>query len=86
MDNSKQQQVAQTNLQFVAFLCGQLMAIITKLLQREKFTPGEDLAINKAYEEISRAKNRLERFPKSNTINTICTRRQANACRRFCFL
>ena len=63
MDNSKQQQVAQTNLQFVAFLCGQLMAIITKLLQREKFTPGEDLAINKAYEEISRAKNRLEKSP-----------------------
>lgn len=63
MDNSKQQQVAQTNLQFVAFLCGQLMAIITKLLQREKFTPGEDLAINKAYEEISRAKNRLEKIP-----------------------
>ena len=63
MDNSKQQQVAQTNLQFVAFLCGQLMAIITKLLQREKFTPGEDLAINKAYEEISRAKNRLENIP-----------------------
>ena len=62
MDNSKQQQVAQTNLQFVAFLCGQLMAIITKLLQREKFTPGEDLAINKAYEEISRAKNRLEKI------------------------
>ena len=58
MDNSKQQ-----NLQFVAFLCGQLMAIITKLLQREKFTPGEDLAINKAYEEISRAKNRLEKIP-----------------------
>lgn len=63
MDNSKQQQVAQTNLQFVAFLCGQLMAIITKLLQREKFTPGEDLAINKAYEEISRTKNRLEKIP-----------------------
>ena len=63
MNNSKQQQVAQTNLQFVAFLCGQLMAIITKLLQREKFTPGEDLAINKAYEEISRAKNRLEKIP-----------------------
>ena len=63
MDNSKQQQVAQTNLQFVAFLCGQLMAIITKLLQREKFTPGEDLAINKAYEAISRAKNRLEKIP-----------------------
>lgn len=63
MDNSKQQQVAQTNLQFVAFLCGQLMAIITKLLQREKFTPGEDLAINKAYEEICRAKNRLEKIP-----------------------
>ena len=63
MDNSKQQQVAQTNLQFVAFLCGQLMAIITKLLQREKFTPGEDLAINKAYEEISPAKNRLEKIP-----------------------
>lgn len=63
MDNSKQQQVAQTNLQFVAFLCGQLMAIITKLLQREKFTPGEGLAINKAYEEISRAKNRLEKIP-----------------------
>ena len=63
MDNSKQQQVAQTNLQFVAFLCGQLMAIITKLLQRDKFTPGEDLAINKAYEEISRAKNRLEKIP-----------------------
>jgi len=63
MDNNKQQQVAQTNLQFVAFLCGQLMAIITKLLQREKFTPGEDLAINKAYEEISRAKNRLEKIP-----------------------
>ena len=63
MDNSKQQQVAQTNLQFVAFLCGQLMAIITKLLQRERFTPGEDLAINKAYEEISRAKNRLEKIP-----------------------
>ena len=63
MDNSKQQQVAQTNLQFVAFLCGQLMAIITKLLQREKFTPGEDLAINMAYEEISRAKNRLEKIP-----------------------
>ena len=63
MDNSKQQQVAQTNLQFVAFLCGQLMAIITKLLQREKFTPGEALAINKAYEEISRAKNRLEKIP-----------------------
>ena len=63
MDNSKQPQVAQTNLQFVAFLCGQLMAIITKLLQREKFTPGEDLAINKAYEEISRAKNRLEKIP-----------------------
>ena len=63
MDNSKQQQVAHTNLQFVAFLCGQLMAIITKLLQREKFTPGEDLAINKAYEEISRAKNRLEKIP-----------------------
>lgn len=63
MDKSKQQQVAQTNLQFVAFLCGQLMAIITKLLQREKFTPGEDLAINKAYEEISRAKNRLEKIP-----------------------
>ena len=63
MDNSKQQQVAQTNLQFVAFLCGQLMAIITKLLQREKFTPGEDLAINKAYEEISLAKNRLEKIP-----------------------
>lgn len=63
MDNSKQQQVAQTNLQFVAFLCGQLMAIITKLLQREKFIPGEDLAINKAYEEISRAKNRLEKIP-----------------------
>ena len=63
MDNSKQQQVAQTNLQFVAFLCGQLMAIITKLLQREKFTPGEDLANNKAYEEISRAKNRLEKIP-----------------------
>lgn len=63
MDNSKQQQVAQTNLQFVAFLCGQLMAIITKLLQQEKFTPGEDLAINKAYEEISRAKNRLEKIP-----------------------
>ena len=63
MDNSKQQQVAQTNLQFVAFLCGQVMAIITKLLQREKFTPGEDLAINKAYEEISRAKNRLEKIP-----------------------
>ena len=63
MDNSKQQQVAQTNLQFVAFLCGQLMAIITKLLQREKFSPGEDLAINKAYEEISRAKNRLEKIP-----------------------
>ena len=63
MDNSKPQQVAQTNLQFVAFLCGQLMAIITKLLQREKFTPGEDLAINKAYEEISRAKNRLEKIP-----------------------
>ena len=63
MDNSKQQQVAQTNLQFVAFLCGQLMAIITKLLQREKFTPGEDLAINKAYEEIRRAKNRLEKIP-----------------------
>ena len=63
MDNSKQRQVAQTNLQFVAFLCGQLMAIITKLLQREKFTPGEDLAINKAYEEISRAKNRLEKIP-----------------------
>ena len=63
MDNSKQQQVAQTNLQFVAFLCGQLMAIITKLLQREKFTPGEDLAINKAYEEISRAKNRVEKIP-----------------------
>jgi hypothetical protein len=63
MDNSKQQQVAQTNLQFIAFLCGQLMAIITKLLQREKFTPGEDLAINKAYEEISRAKNRLEKIP-----------------------
>lgn len=63
MDNSKQQQVAQTNLQFVAFLCGQLMAIITKLLQREKFTPGEDLAINKAYEEITRAKNRLEKIP-----------------------
>ena len=63
MDNSKQQQVAQTNLQFVAFLCGQLMAIITKVLQREKFTPGEDLAINKAYEEISRAKNRLEKIP-----------------------
>ena len=63
MDNSKQQQVAQTNLQFVAFLCGQLMAIITKLLQREKFTPGEDLAINKASEEISRAKNRLEKIP-----------------------
>ena len=63
MDNSKQQQVAQTNLQFVAFLCGQLMAIITKLLQREKYTPGEDLAINKAYEEISRAKNRLEKIP-----------------------
>ena len=63
MDNSKQQQVAQTNLHFVAFLCGQLMAIITKLLQREKFTPGEDLAINKAYEEISRAKNRLEKIP-----------------------
>ena len=63
MDNSKHQQVAQTNLQFVAFLCGQLMAIITKLLQREKFTPGEDLAINKAYEEISRAKNRLEKIP-----------------------
>lgn len=63
MDNSKQQQIAQTNLQFVAFLCGQLMAIITKLLQREKFTPGEDLAINKAYEEISRAKNRLEKIP-----------------------
>lgn len=63
MGNSKQQQVAQTNLQFVAFLCGQLMAIITKLLQREKFTPGEDLAINKAYEEISRAKNRLEKIP-----------------------
>ena len=63
MDNSKQQQVAQTNLQFVAFLCGQLMAIITKLMQREKFTPGEDLAINKAYEEISRAKNRLEKIP-----------------------
>mgnify|MGYP000273717186 FL=1 len=63
MDTSKQQQVAQTNLQFVAFLCGQLMAIITKLLQREKFTPGEDLAINKAYEEISRAKNRLEKIP-----------------------
>ena len=63
MDNSKQQQVAQTNLQFVAFLRGQLMAIITKLLQREKFTPGEDLAINKAYEEISRAKNRLEKIP-----------------------
>lgn len=63
MDNSKQQQVAQTNLQFVAFLCGQLMAIITKLLQREKFTPSEDLAINKAYEEISRAKNRLEKIP-----------------------
>ena len=39
------------------------MAIITKLLQREKFTPGEDLAINKAYEEISRAKNRLEKIP-----------------------
>lgn len=63
MDNGKQQQVAQTNLQFIAFLCGQLMAIITKLLQREKFTPGEDLAINKAYEEISRAKNRLEKIP-----------------------
>ena len=63
MDNSTQQQVAQTNLQFVAFLCGQVMAIITKLLQREKFTPGEDLAINKAYEEISRAKNRLEKIP-----------------------
>lgn len=63
MDNSKQQQVAQTNLQFIAFLCGQLMAIITKLLQREKFTTGEDLAINKAYEEISRAKNRLEKIP-----------------------
>lgn len=63
MDNSKQQQVAQTNLQFIAFLCGQLMAIITKLLQREKFTPGEDLAINKAYEEICRAKNRLEKIP-----------------------
>ena len=63
MDNSKQQQVAQTNLQFVAFLCGQLMEIITKLLQREKFAPGEDLAINKAYEEISRAKNRLEKIP-----------------------
>ena len=63
MDHRKQQQVAQTNLQFVAFLCGQLMAIITKLLQREKFTPGEDLAINKAYEEISRAKNRLEKIP-----------------------
>ena len=66
MDNSKQQQVAQTNLQFVAFLCGQLMAIITKLLQREKFTPGEDLAINKAYEEISRAKNRLEKIPEKS--------------------
>ena len=39
------------------------MAIITKLLQREKFTPGEDLAINKAYEEICRAKNRLEKIP-----------------------
>lgn len=63
MDNSKQQQVAQTNLQFIAFLCGQLMAIITKLLQREKFTPGEDLAINRAYEEICRAKNRLEKIP-----------------------
>ena len=63
MDNSKQQQVAQSNIQFVAFMCGQLMAIITKLLQREKFTPGEDLAINKAYEEISRAKNRLEKIP-----------------------
>lgn len=63
MDNSKQQQVTQTNLQFIAVLCGQLMAIITKLLQREKFTPGEDLAINKAYEEISRAKKRLEKIP-----------------------
>lgn len=63
MDNSKQQQVARANLQHVAFLCGQLMAIITELLQREKLTSDVTPATTKAYEEIRRAQNRLAKIP-----------------------
>lgn len=48
-----------SNLQFMAFRCGQLMGMITGLMQREEFNPMEQLSIDKANQQIEYAENLL---------------------------
>lgn len=55
----RQKESATTKLQFMAFRCGQLMGMITKLMQREDFSPMEQLTIDKANQQIEYAENLL---------------------------
>ena len=52
---------AVSNLQYIAFHCGQVMTRVSKLLQREGFTPMEQLTINKAVQQIEYAEKLLEK-------------------------
>lgn len=52
---------AVSNLQYIAFHCGQVMTLVSKLLQREAFNSMEHLAINKAVQQIEYAEKLLEK-------------------------
>ena len=52
---------AVSNLQYIAFHCGQVMTLVSKLLQREGFNSMEHLAINKAVQQIEYAEKLLEK-------------------------
>lgn len=52
---------AVSNLQYIAFHCGQVMTLVSKLLQREGFTPMEQHTINKAVQQIEYAEKLLEK-------------------------
>lgn len=52
---------AVSNLQYIAFHCGQVMTLVSKLLQREAFNSMEHLAINKVVQQIEYAEKLLEK-------------------------